>query len=193
VRQGVMVHWVHAASFLPTYARLLASTWQERQGLKHTTPFAFYARLFKQRDSLKLRVMAATYRGRVIAAIWLLHCNGQCCYWDGASEQAHRSLSATHLLQWEAFRWCLKNKIHVYDMGGGAITHREGLIRFKRSFGANPVKHSVLYWQTTSMRLALTGYRWVALLRYRLKLRGLPAQRRSESDADKVVMASNDE
>ena len=96
LRQGVRVHWVHEESlksFLSTYARLIASTWQERQGLKPSTPFEFYTSLFKQREALNLRVMAATYQGQVIAAMWLLHRNGQCCAWDGALDQAHRRLS----------------------------------------------------------------------------------------------------
>jgi hypothetical protein len=184
VREGVMVHWVRDASFLPTYARLIASTWQERQGLKPNTPFGFYTSLFNQRHTLKLQVMAATYRGRVIAAIWLLHRNGQCCYWDGASDQTYRRLNATHLLQWEAFRWCLNNKIRVYDMGGGATAGREGIVRFKRSLGARPVEHSVLYWQTTTMRLALAGYRWIAHVRNRSKRHGRPVQNRNESKVD---------
>ncbi len=161
-------------SFLPTYAGLMASTWQERQGLEPNAPSKLYASIFKQREVLKLKVMAATYQRRVIAAIWLLFRNDQCCYWDGASDQPYRRLNATHLLQWEAFRWCLKNDFKVYDMGGGATTGREGLVRFKRSLGARPVEYSNLYWQTNTMRLALAGYRWAARLRNRLKRRDGP-------------------
>ena len=47
VRRGVKVHWICKESFLPTYAGLMASTWQERQGLEPNAPSKLYASIFK--------------------------------------------------------------------------------------------------------------------------------------------------
>ncbi len=160
VRQGVKVHWVRDSSFPSTYRRLLASTWQERQGVAPNTPPDLFRDLLAQREELGLRVMAATHDRRVVAAIWLLCANGRCCYWDGASDYSYRMLNAAHLLQWEALRWCVRNSVRVYDMMG-PVSSRKGITRFKTSLGATEVEYSMLYWQSPAMRTALAAYRWM--------------------------------
>jgi hypothetical protein len=164
-RHGVRIHWIHDEAFLTEYERLLESTYTQRQGIAPNFPSELYRELLKERESLNLRVVSATQRGKVVAAAWILFDKGRCYWWDGASDHEQRKLSANHLLQWEILRWCTKRGFKVYDMvgfggrvksGSGA---RPGITQFKESFGACAVDYTVLYWQKWILRLALTGYR----------------------------------
>jgi hypothetical protein len=164
-RHSVRIHWIHEEAFFTEYQRLLQSTYIERQGIAPNFPLELYRELLKERESINLRVVSATQHGKVLAAAWLLFDNGRCHWWDGASDQAVRGLSANHLLHWEILRWCTKRGFTVYDMVGfgGRVKSgrgaRPGITQFKESLGACAGDYAVLYWQTQLSRLALTSYR----------------------------------
>jgi glycosyltransferase 2 family protein len=166
-RHGIRTHWVHSESFLTEYQRLLQSTYAERQGIAPNFPLRLYRALLKEQDSLNLRVVSATQRGKVVAAAWILFDNDRCYWWDGASDHEQRKLSANHLLQWEMLRWCTKRGFKVYDMVGfgGRVKSgegaRPGITQFKESLGAHAVDYAVLYWQTGLLRFALASYRQI--------------------------------
>jgi glycosyltransferase 2 family protein len=164
-RHGVRIHWIRDNAFLAEYWRLLESTYTQRQGIAPNFPLKLYRELLKAREALNLRVVAATQRGKTVAAAWILFDNERCYWWDGASDYDQRKLSANHLLQWEMLRWCTKRGFKVYDMvgfggrvksGSGA---RPGITRFKESLGARAADYAVLYWQTGFLRIALASYR----------------------------------
>lgn len=164
-RHGIRIHWIRDEAFLAEYERLLVSTYTQRQGISPNFPLELYRELLKERESLNLRVVSATQRGKVVAAAWILFDNDRCYWWDGASDYEQRKLSANHLLQWEILRWCTKRGFKVYDLvgfGGRAKSGpgaRPGITQFKESLGACPVDYAVLYWQTWFSRFALIGYR----------------------------------
>jgi len=170
-RHGVKVHWINNEAFLATYDRLLDSTYRQRQGISPNYPLELYRHLFAQRKSINLRILAATHRGKVIAAAWILFDNRCCYFWDGASDHQERKRSANHLLHWEVLRWCRKNQFKVYDMIGfqGRAGAGQGIVQFKESLGACAVDYVVLYWQTTWARLAHGGYRLILRLKDRPK------------------------
>jgi len=166
-RHGVRIHWIRDKAFLTEYQRLLQSTYTQRQGISPNFPLELYSKLLNKRESLNLRVVSATRRGRVVAAAWILFDNGRCYWWDGASDHEQRKLSANNLLQWEMLRWCTKRGFKVYDMVGfggrvkGGSGARPGITQFKGSLGANAVDYAVIYWQTGLMPVALACYRKV--------------------------------
>ena len=166
-RHGVRIHWIRDKAFLTEYQRLLQSTYTQRQGILPNFPLELYTKLLNKRESLNLRVVSATRRGRVVAAAWILFDNGRCYWWDGASDHEQRKLSANNLLQWEMLRWCTKRGFKVYDMVGfggrvkGGSGARPGITQFKESLGAYAVDYAVIYWQTGLMPVALACYRKV--------------------------------
>jgi len=165
--QGVRVHWIRDKAVLTEYQRLLQSTYTLRQGITPNFPLELYRELLKERKSLNLRIAAATKRGKVVAAVWILFDNGRCYFWDGASDYKQHKLSANHLLHWEMLRWCTKRGFKVYDMVGfggrvkGGSGARPGITQFKESLGAHAVDYAVIYWQTGLMPVALACYRKV--------------------------------
>jgi len=174
-RHGIRIHWIRDEAFLVEYLRLLQSTYTQRQGIAPNFPLELYRELLKEQESLNLRVVSATQRGKLMAAAWILFDNGRCYWWDGATDHEQRKLSANHLLQWEILRWCTKRGFKVYDMVGfgGRVKSgtgaRPGITQFKESFGAHAVDYSVLYWQTGFLRIALASYRQIRRISDALK------------------------
>lgn len=170
LRDGVTLHWRRSPDFIDqTYERFLQQTYG-RQGVRPNFPSRLYRELCRKLPSKHWRVLTASWRGRDIAAIWLLLDENTCYYWDGASAPEARQLRANHLLIWAAVRWCRRSSIATYDMiGGEASSGRggsgQGIGRFKKSLGGVPVRFPVFVWQRSWMAIALSLYR--AYLRVR--------------------------
>lgn len=92
------------------------------------------------------KLFVAEYRGGVIAATIAFKFGKKCWYVYGASSDEHRNVMPNHALQWSMIKWAKESGCPVYDMRGipcdlspGHPLH--GLVRFKRGFGAKPVKY----------------------------------------------------
>ena len=163
VRSGVKVHWASEHKFLAAYNKLLQSTYA-RQNIKPNFPEKFYERLFHTSINEDLKVVYATYNNEIIAALWILFDKYKCYFWDGASNQEFRKLSANHLLHWEITRWAKNRNLKYYDMIGrskksGRSGARPGIGRFKMSLGAKSIEYNMIYWKRFYFSLALKIYR----------------------------------
>ena len=161
VRAGIKLHWCQPSHFLQLYHDLLQSTYA-RQGITPNFPPILYTYLLQHRAHLPLKLITATLHGKLIAALWLLYDHTTCYFWDGASDQSYRKLSANHLLHWAVMRWAYKNKRVAYDLigTGSRSGEREGLGRFKRNLGAFPLDYSMIYWTQGWVWFLLNVYRW---------------------------------
>jgi hypothetical protein len=161
VRHGIRLHWLHPEHILLEYTSLLQATY-DVQGINPNYPLQMYRETATRLPAKSLRVLAATQHGVLLAAVWLLTDSQTVYYWDAASNQASRDTGSGHLLVWELIRWAKAHKLPKLDMvgtGAGRGGSRPGIGRFKKSFGAQPVRLHVLYWQGGWLRLAFYFYR----------------------------------
>jgi hypothetical protein len=167
-REGVKVDWIQTPDAIRIYHGLLQSTY-DRQGIRPNFPFSFYEILYNKLIGRGLGILSATYQGKVVAALWILHDAQKCYFWDGASIQELRQLAANHLLHWEVLSWAKQKGLKTYDMIGrsaesGRAGARPGIGRFKRSLGAQPVDYRVFTWQRpwigTGIRLFRSLMNW---------------------------------
>ncbi|HEY3644242.1 MAG TPA: GNAT family N-acetyltransferase [Gammaproteobacteria bacterium] len=182
IKDGVKLHWASAPAFLEAQTRLLHDTYG-RQGIRPNYPFPFYQALFAQRRETGLRVLYASHAGRIIAAAWVLADAERCYYWDAATADEGRELSANHALVWTLLRWAHRRGCKSVDFvgtaRGGRAGSRPGIGHFKRAMGAEPVEYQIVYWCSPAYRLALAAYRILARVK-----RGITSLRRKPDDAE---------
>lgn len=182
IKDGVRLHWASASGFLESQARLLHDTYG-RQGVRPNYPFGFYQALFGKRRETGLRVLYASHAGKVIAAAWVLTDAERCYYWDAATAEEGRRLSANHALVWTLLRWAHRRGFKTVDFvgtaRGGRAGSRPGIGHFKRAMGAEPVEYHIVYWCSPSYRVALAAYRMLARLK-----RGITSLRRRLDDTE---------
>lgn len=164
IRHRVRLHWRTDAAFSDIYLTMLRSTYA-RQTRPIRFPPDLHEALLEQLGGRGLQVLVATVDNQPIAALWLLHDRQRCYFWDGASLQEHRQLSANNLLHWAAMRWAKRRGLALYDMVGDGAA-REGIGTFKRSLGAEAATIQVLYRQWPAVRLALRAWRTLAQARH---------------------------
>ncbi len=92
------------------------------------------------------KMFMADHEGKTIAATIALHFGDRCWYVYGASGNEYRNLMPNHALQWAMIKWAKENGCPVYDFRGIPCdlepSHPlHGLVRFKKGFGAYPVKY----------------------------------------------------
>ncbi len=94
-------------------------------------------------------LLLAEYDGQPLSALMVFACGRRSYYLYGASNDLHRDLMSTYLLQWEAMRWARERGCTEYDLWGipdedeetleAHFTDRHdglwGVYRFKRGFG----------------------------------------------------------
>ena len=89
-----------------------------------------------------VELLAAFYRGKPAAAMFLAFSGTRATYLYGASSSENRNLMASYALQWEAVRYARKKGLTEYDMFGIAPSPDPahplyGLYRFKTGFGGH--------------------------------------------------------
>lgn len=92
------------------------------------------------------KLFVAEYRDDIIAATMAFSFGKKCWYVYGASSNEHRSTMPNHALQWGMIKWAKEMGCPVYDMRGIPCDLNpdhplHGLVRFKKGFGAKPVKY----------------------------------------------------
>jgi lipid II:glycine glycyltransferase (peptidoglycan interpeptide bridge formation enzyme) len=102
----------------------------------------YYRKLFQvQSDSLKVRLVAAYYNDKMIAANILVFFNHQAFCLHGASDNDYRALKAPNLLQWEEIKLARNYDCHHYDFWGIDEEKWPGLTYFKKTFGGQELKY----------------------------------------------------
>lgn len=162
VRSGVRVRYRTSPQFLETQEDLVDATYG-KQGIPANLPMALYCALLEGRKKTGIRVLSAEHQGKTVAAIWILHDQTKCYYWDAAALDESRKLNANHLLVWCLIRWAHRRGMRILDFvgafSGGRAALRPGITRFKISMGAKPVTYRLLYWGRPSILRALDLYR----------------------------------
>jgi hypothetical protein len=170
VRAGVRLGWRYGPALIETQRALLRATYgRQGTGLRPNFPLALYRRLLEARQSTGLRVLCATYDGKVIGATWIFSDAEKCYYWDAATLDEARDLNANHLLVWTLIRWAHRRGFATLDfvgpVSGGRGGSRPGIGRFKQTMGAHAVDYELVYWYSPLMHAALAGYRLLNRLR----------------------------
>ncbi len=85
------------------------------------------------------RLYLCYYEGKPICGGIATNVAGKVSYVYGASDNQHRELNATYLLQWQMMQWALETGCDIYDFQGVVLTPEEdealyGVYLFKQSF-----------------------------------------------------------
>lgn len=107
-----------------------------------------------------MRLFIAEYEGKPIAATIALAFSDKCWYVYGASGNEYRNVMPNHALQWAMIKWAREKGCPVYDFRGipcdlSPEHPLHGLVRFKKGFGAYPVRYIGEYEMTFAPMIAL--------------------------------------
>ena len=144
-RHGVLVR---PSADLEGFYRMMQTTAQRDGFALHKAEY--YRRaydIFEPQDQVVL--LEAVLDQKSLAYLMAFRQHERACYFYGASDDEHRNLMPTYLLQWEAMRWAKANGAKLYDLWGipdadeetleEQFTQRSdglwGVYRFKRGFG----------------------------------------------------------
>lgn len=132
-------------NFFEEFLKLVKITAKRDKIVPH--PEDYYRKMFEVIPSDILKLYAAEYEGKTIAANLILFFGKTATYMHGASDNAHRDAMAPYLLQWQAILDAKKAGCERYDFGGvrTGIENREsgientwkGITRFKTGFVPN--------------------------------------------------------
>lgn len=108
-------------------------------------PDGYYRKMFEAIPEENLKIYAAEYKGKIIAANIVVFFGKVATYLHGASDNDYRNVMAPYLLQWQAIFDAKETGCEKYDFGGiktessGAWA---GITRFKTGFSttAKPLK-----------------------------------------------------
>ncbi len=113
----------------------------------------------------------ASYQGQALSGLMVFAQGKRAWYFYGASNNLHRNLMPTYLIQWEAMRWARSKGCTQYDLWGvpdhdeqtleAQFSERSdglwGVYRFKRGFGGE-LKRSLGAWDKVYRPLGYTAY-----------------------------------
>jgi lipid II:glycine glycyltransferase (peptidoglycan interpeptide bridge formation enzyme) len=101
----------------------------KRQGIKTHTA-GYYKKMFEVLPEEMVKIYAAEYDGKIIAANLMLFFGETAVYLHGASSNEHRNVMAPYLLQWQAILDAKELGYKFYDFGGvkTVISHQSSII-----------------------------------------------------------------
>ncbi|HPN96174.1 MAG TPA: peptidoglycan bridge formation glycyltransferase FemA/FemB family protein [Candidatus Moranbacteria bacterium] len=108
-------------------------------------PESYYRKMIEIIPGEMLKIYAAEYEGKVIAANIVIFYDKTCIYLHGASDDEYRNVMAPYLLQWQQIKDAKKLGCEKYDLGGIKSHSSEhiaqntwkGITRFKLGFSPN--------------------------------------------------------
>lgn len=140
-KRGVRVVELPGEEAVKNLYQLMAST-QKRAGF-FLRPRRYFAGYWQRAlDQGYGKIMFAQYNGEILSGVFLFRFGSRMWYKDGGSSNQHRELMAPYLLQWEAMKWGMQNKVTEYDLvavpSPGELNDTKhplhGLYRFKSGF-----------------------------------------------------------
>lgn len=166
LQQNIKIHIHPTNRYFDEYKKLQFYTYNVSQGINPIVSPHLLDKIWKTKNTLPVKIFTATHNGNVVAMLWIFFSKHACHYWEGASDDTGRKLSANHLLHWEAIQWARSSNIRYYDMvGGGACrgdrdnSKGKGILQFKRSLGAHVSKNKIIYWQPKWVYILFLMYR----------------------------------
>ena len=168
---------VTASSDVGMFSQLMGVTGKRDEFGTHS--LAYYQRaydLFHPVGACELLI--AFYEGEPLAGLMVFATGKRAWYFYGASNNLHRNLMPTYLLQWEAIRWAKEKGCAEYDLWGvpdedqevleDKFTQRSdglwGVYRFKRGFGGE-INRSAGAWDKVYNPMLYAGYKMMVKLR----------------------------
>jgi lipid II:glycine glycyltransferase (peptidoglycan interpeptide bridge formation enzyme) len=150
-RKGVAVRQ-GAADDVPIFYELNQVTEGRNDFAIHS--LAYYQSAFEHFAPERCALLLAEFQGQPLAGVMIFAWQKRAYYLYGASNNRHRNLMPTYLLQWQAIRWARSNGCQTYDMWGipdapeetleAEFTHRSdglwGVYRHKRGYGGQVIR-----------------------------------------------------
>ncbi len=156
---GVQVRIAEQRTDVAHYYRLHLQTRCKKHGMP-AQPVRFFYGLwdaFAQQNKMKL--LLAEHEGTVIAGMVLLGSGTTLRYAYGASDERFLHLAPNNLLMWTAISWGCTHGYQRLDMGRTALEN-EGLMEFKRRWGALQELLPYYYYPTTAGLAATSEQSW---------------------------------
>ena len=143
-KKGVTIRRAESLQDIEHYGAIYDDT-LERWGEKATIRFpqALFTNLFRTCDPHSTFWLAEK-EGQIIAGIPVLQWSDNLIYWHGCSLQEFFKYYPNNLLHYTVIQWAYENNVRYYDMGPSL--GMEGLLKFKKSFGAENVPFSAYRW-----------------------------------------------
>jgi hypothetical protein len=144
-KKGIAVRRAAGEQDIITYFDIYTQTlkrWGEKTAAAY--PRKLFLNLFEQKDP-HVQFYLAEKQGQVIAGVILLAWQNKLLYWHGCSREDFFRDYPNNLLHCEAIKWACENNFSHYDMG--ASMGMEGVVAFKKSFGAGGLGFASYRWK----------------------------------------------
>jgi FemAB-related protein (PEP-CTERM system-associated) len=160
---GVQVHAAQKREEMEIYYQLHLRTRTKKHGMPAQSKNYFFQLwdAFAANDALRL--LLAKHQGTTVAGIVLLTCGETVHYAYGASDERYLNLAANNLLFWNAMVWGCAQGYKRFDLGRTACDN-EGLMEFKRRWGATKEPLLYYYYPHASGLAATSESNWKYLL-----------------------------
>ena len=137
-KNGVEVKLINPnPGWIKQYYSMLEDTFAFRnQAVPH--PIDFYDNLRLLSTQGKAFFFSAEAKGEMIAGAIFLDTGNRLLYLSGTSNKLGMKYAANSLIQWQAIKTAIENKIDRYDMGGLGVP---SIDKFKKSFGGDEISH----------------------------------------------------
>lgn len=156
---GVKVRTAEKSEDMLHFYRLHLQTRSKKHGMP-TQPLRFFSELWNAfAASGTMQLLLAEYEGNVIASMILLTRGSTIRYAYGASDERYLHLAPNNLLMWEAIRWSCTHGYQTLDLGRTSCDN-EGLMEFKRRWGAIQQPLPYYYYPRTAGLVATSEHSW---------------------------------
>jgi len=155
-KKGVKIFASQKPGDIEEFLRLIKITAKRDKITAH--PESYYRKMLEVIPNDILKLYAAEYEGKIIAANLALFFGKTATYMHGASDNEHRNVMAPYLLQWRQIQDAKKAGCARYDFGGVKISHStqhitrninswSGITKFKTGFApeAKPIEFPGCY------------------------------------------------
>ncbi|HNX11192.1 MAG TPA: peptidoglycan bridge formation glycyltransferase FemA/FemB family protein [bacterium] len=154
-KKGIEI--VEGKEYLDDFLQLMQTT-TSRDGFKSHSA-NYYRQLLSSADFIKL--MAASYQGKILAAGLFCFYGNTVTYLHGASSDSDRQLMAPYLLQWTVIQRAKQLGHLYYDFFGISQKKWPGVTRFKTGFGGEVIDYPGAY----DLIIRPIAYRFYTFLR----------------------------
>ena len=154
---GVQMRIAQQREEVAHYYHLHVQTYCKKHGVLAQPARFFYGLWDSFAANGTMQLLLAEYEGHIIAGMVLLATSSttlKCAY--GASDKRYLHLAPNNLLMWAAITWGCEQGYRVLDMGCTARKN-EGLMEFKRRWGAIPEPLPYYYYPATAALMATSG------------------------------------
>lgn len=160
---GVQIRTADKREDMACYHQLHVQTRTKKHGMPAQSKRYFFQLWDTFVATGTVQLLLAEYEGKTIAAIILLASGNTLHYAYGASDERYLNLAPNNLLFWQAITWGCTQGYTSFDLGRTAADN-EGLMEFKRRWGAIPEPLPYYYYPHTAGLAATSERSW----KYRL-------------------------